>query len=94
MRIILPKSHVQKISLQHLHTVFYFPNKCGLHLFPENINMNPYLCKWCPTKNTSCSERFVMNGVAFMKDAYIKTLLHFGVQLTATDVLRVDGCLL
>lgn len=35
-----------------------------------------------------------MNGVAFMKDAYIKTLLHFGVQLTATDVLRVDGCLL
>lgn len=29
-----------------------------------------------------------------MKYAYIKTLFHFGVQLTATDVLRVDGCLL
>lgn len=28
-----------------------------------------------------------------MKYAYIKTLLRFGVQLTATDVLQVDGLL-
>lgn len=62
--------------------------------FPQNINMNSYLCKWCQTKNTSCSKKFVMNGGSFMKYAYIKTLFHFGVQLTATDVLRVDGCLL
>lgn len=29
-----------------------------------------------------------------MKYVYIKTRLHFGVRLTATDVLRVDGYLL
>lgn len=35
-----------------------------------------------------------MNGASFMKYVYIKTLLRFGVQLTATDALRVGGYLL
>lgn len=97
MWTILTKNHIYitKALTAPLAYCRLFSKQMWYTSFPQNINMNSYLCNWCPTKNTSCSKKFVMNGVSFMKYTYISKLCSISVyswQLLMCCELMVAYC--